>query len=86
MKLRAVASVLQEPFEPGLAQSLETGYKQSFCGLQQSGEPFVEELGPSSSTVMKKELQESSRSKEEGSSTWWRSEHAVSCNPSAAGE
>lgn len=34
-------------------------YKQSFCGLQQSGELFVEELGPSPSTVMTKELQES---------------------------
>ena len=38
---------------------MESVSKESFCGLQQSGELFVEELGPSPSTVMKKEPQES---------------------------
>lgn len=33
--------------------------KQSFCGLQQSGALFVEELGPGPRVVMKEELQES---------------------------
>lgn len=53
------SSCWQEPFEPGLAQSLEPVYKQGFCGLQQSGALFVEELGPGPRVVMKKELQES---------------------------
>lgn len=53
------SSCWQEPFELGLAQSLETVNKQSFCGLQQSGALFVEEMGPGPRVVMKKELQES---------------------------
>lgn len=53
------SSCWQEPFELGLAQSLETANKQSFCGLQQSGALFVEELGAGPRVVMRRELQES---------------------------
>lgn len=38
---------------------METVNQQSFCGLQQSGALFVEELGPGPRVLMKKELQES---------------------------
>lgn len=49
------SSCWQEPFELGLAQSLETAKKQSFCGLQQSGALFVEELGPGPRVVMRRD-------------------------------